>query len=326
MKFVNFDIKNNFFLAPMAGITDLAFRTVARNCGAALCYSEMISAKGLYYKDKKTNDLLLTNSYDAPLIVQLFGNDPYIISEGVKAVEAMGFKMIDINSGCPAPKIVNNNEGSALMKDPVLLGKIVESAVKASSLPISVKIRTGFTKDTINAVECAKIIEASGASAVAVHGKTRDQFYSGDADYNIIRNVKEAVKIPVIGNGEVYTPKDCERLLNESKCDYVLIGRGALGNPFIFEQINDYFESGSYTLEYDVSKKMDTLLYQTELTVKYKGEHRAILEARKHIAWYLKGVKNSKNFRLMANNVKSLDEVYMLCNQAKKEYSNLIEE
>ena len=326
MKFVNFDIKNNIFLAPMAGITDLAFRTVSRKFGASLCYSEMISAKGLYYKDQKTKDLLMTNTYDSPLIVQLFGNDPYIISEGVKAVADMGFKMIDLNCGCPAPKIVNNNEGSALMKDPQLIGKIVESAVKASHLPVSVKIRTGFTKDTINAVECAKIIENSGASAVAVHGKTREQFYSGDADYNIIREVKEAVSIPVSGNGEVYTPYDCERLLKESGCDYVLIGRGALGNPFIFEQISDYFEKGEFIKDYDVSKRMDALLYQTELTVKYKGEHRAILEARKHIAWYLKGVKNSKNFRLMANNVKSLEEVYALCNEAKNTYSNLIEE
>lgn len=326
MKFVNFDIKNNIFLAPMAGITDLAFRTIARECGASLCYSEMISAKGLYFKDKKTKDLLLTNSFDSPLIVQIFGNDPYIISEGVKIVADMGFKMIDINSGCPAPKIVNNNEGSALMKNPKLLGEIVNSAVRASDIPISVKIRTGFTKDSINATECAKIIEKSGASAIAVHGKTREQFYSGDADYQIIKQVKDTVKIPVIGNGEVYTPKDCERLFNESGCDAVMIGRGSLGNPFIFEQINNYFENKNYIENYDISKKLDTLIKQTELTIKYKGEHHGILEARKHIAWYLKGVKNSKGFRLMANTVSSMDEIYSLCNTIKDMQCNLIEE
>ncbi len=326
MKFVNFDIKNNIFLAPMAGITDLAFRTICRECGAGLCYTEMISAKGLYYKDKKTKDLLLTNSYDDPLIVQIFGNDPYIISEGVKIVADMGFKMIDINSGCPAPKIVNNNEGSALMKDPQLLGRIVEAAVKASDIPISVKIRSGFTKEIINAKECAKIIEESGASAIAVHPKTREQFYSPGADLSIIREIKETVKIPVIGNGEVYTPEICEELFKESLCDAVLIARGALGNPFIFTQINDYLKTKEYTKNYSVSKKLKTLIHQTELTVKYKGEHRAVLEARKHIAWYLKGVKHSKNLRLMANNVNTLEEIYNLCNVAIQMDSNLIEE
>ena len=321
MKFVNFDIKNRIFLAPMAGITDLSVRTVARDWGASFCYSEMISAKGLYFKDKKTKELLLTNDYDSPLAVQIFGNDPYIMSEGVKVIADMGFKMIDINAGCPAPKIVNNNEGSALMKNPKLLGEIVEACVKASDLPVSVKIRTGFTSSTINAVECAKIIEDAGAKAIAVHGKTREQFYSGDADYSVIRNVKENVKIPVIGNGEVHTPKDCEKLFKESLCDFVLIGRGMLGNPFIFSQINDYFEKGSYIKDYGINTKMDTLIKQTELTVKYKGEHRAILEARKHIAWYLKGVKNSKTFRLMANTVNSIEDVYNLVKEVKETYT-----
>ena len=323
MKFVNFDIKNNIFLAPMAGITDLAFRTVSRECGAGLCYTEMISAKGLYYKDKKTKDLLLTNSYDEPLIVQIFGNDPYIISEGVKIVSDMGFKMVDINSGCPAPKIVNNNEGSALMKDPQLLSKIVESAVKASDIPISVKIRSGFTKESINAKECAKIIEESGASAIAIHPKTREQFYSPGADIKLIREIKETVKIPVIGNGEIYTPEDCEKIFKETLCDAVLIARGALGNPFIFTQINDFLKTKEYTKNYSVSQKLKTLIHQTELTVKYKGEHRAILEARKHIAWYLKGIKHSKNLRMAANNVNTLEEIYNLCSEAD---SNLIEE
>ena len=319
MKFVNFDIKNRVFLAPMAGITDLAFRTVCHYFGADLCYSEMISAKGLYFKDKKTKDLLLTTPVDNPLIVQIFGNDPYIISEGVKIVADMGFKMIDINSGCPAPKIVNNNEGSALMKNPKLLGEITEAAVKASSLPVSVKIRTGFTASTINAVECAKIIEESGASAITVHGKTREQFYSGEADYDIIKEVNESVKIPVIANGEIHTPEECERILKHTGCDFAMIGRGALGNPFIFEQMKSYFETGCYKEFYSVEERLDTLLKQAELTIEYKGEYRAVLEARKHIAWYLKGIKNSKNYRMRANTVSSMDEIKSLCEAIKNE-------
>ncbi|MBE7021575.1 MAG: tRNA dihydrouridine synthase DusB [Ruminococcaceae bacterium] len=321
MKFVNFDIENRVYLAPMAGITDLAFRTVCRHYGADLCYSEMISAKGLYYKDKKTKALLLTNSYDVPLIVQIFGNDPYIISEGVKIVADMGFKMIDINSGCPAPKIVNNNEGSALMKNPKLLGEITEAAVRASSLPVSVKIRTGYTKDSINAVECAKIIEESGASAITVHGKTREQFYSGEADYTVIKSVKDTVKIPVIANGEIHTPEECERVLSLTGCDFAMVGRAALGNPFIFEQMKDYFKTGTFKKSYSIEERLDTLLKQASHTVEYKGEHRAVLEARKHIAWYLKGIKNSKNYRMRANTVESMDEIQNLCESVKKEFS-----
>ncbi len=319
MKFVNFDIENKVFLAPMAGITDLAFRTVCRDYGASLCYSEMISAKGLYFKDKKTKDLLLTNSYDSPLIVQIFGNDPHIISEGVKIVADMGFKMIDINSGCPAPKIVNNNEGSALMKNPTLLGKITEAAVKATHLPVSVKIRSGFTANSINAVECAKIIENSGASAITVHGKTREQFYSGDADYEIIKAVKEMVKIPVIANGEIHNPEDCDKVLKATGCDFAMVGRSALGNPFIFEQMKDYFTKGTYKENYSVEERLNTLLKQAALTTEYKGEYRAVLEARKHIAWYLKGIKNSKNYRMRANTVGSMEEIKNLCDEINNE-------
>ena len=316
MKFVDFDIKNKIFLAPMAGITDLAVRTVARKCGAGLCYSEMISAKGLVFQDKKTKDLLKTNEYDSPLIVQLFGCEPDIMAEAVKIINSMGFKMIDINSGCPTPKIVGNGDGSALMKNPKLLGDVISSAVKASDIPISVKIRAGYTYDSINAVECAKIIEGSGAKAIAVHGRTREQFYSGKADYEIIKKVKEAVKIPVIGNGDVFLPEDAKKLFDETGCDAILVGRGSLGRPYIFSQISDFLKNGIYE-DYPLDYKLSLLKEQIELTVLYKGEHRAILEARKHLAWYLKGVKNSKIYRQMCNSVTTLSEVYNLCDLVK---------
>lgn len=314
MKFVNFDIKKRVFLAPMAGITDLAFRTITRECGASLCYSEMISAKALVFSDKKTRDLLKTNEYDTPLIVQLFGSEPYIISEAVKIIADMGFEMIDINSGCPTPKIVNNGDGSALMKNPSLLGKVTEAAVKATSLPVSVKIRTGYTSDSINAVECAKIIEDSGASAIGIHGRTREQFYSGTANYEIIKEVKNTVKIPVIGNGDIFCPEDAERLFNETGCDAVMVGRGSLGRPYIFNQINDYLETKTYKEDYPINFKLSLLKKQVQLMVEYKNEHRAVLEARKHLAWYLKGLKNSKVYRQMSNSVNSLEEINNLCN------------
>ena len=316
MKFVDFDIKNNIFLAPMAGITDLAVRTVSRKCGAGLCYSEMISAKALVFQDKKTKDLLKTNEYDSPLIVQLFGCEPDIMAQAVRIVKDMGFKMIDINSGCPTPKIVGNGDGSALMKNPKLLGEVVKAAVDASEIPVSVKIRSGYTTDSINAVECAKIIEQCGASAVAVHGRTREQFYSGKADYKIIKNVKDSVKIPVIGNGDIFAPEDAKKLFDETGCDAVLVGRGSLGKPYIFSQINDYLSTGKYE-NYSIDYKLELLKEQIELTVLYKGEHRAILEARKHLAWYLKGIKNSKIYRQMCNSVTTLSEVYSLCESVK---------
>lgn len=312
MKFVEFDIKNNIFLAPMAGITDLAFRTVCREHGAGMCYSEMISAKALVFQDKKTKELLKTNSQDTPLCVQLFGCEPDIIAEACRIISDMGFKMIDINSGCPTPKIVNNGDGSALMKNPKLLGEIIKKASLSTDVPITVKLRAGYTPDNINAVECAKTAEANGAKAVAVHGRTREQFYSGKADYSVIKAVKEAVKIPVIGNGDVFSPEDAEKLFNETGCDAIMVGRGSLGRPYLFNQINEYLKKGDFS-DYSLDFKLSILKRQITLMVEYKNEHRAILEARKHLAWYLKGLKNSKIYRQMSNSVTTLDEVDKLC-------------
>ncbi len=312
MNFVNFDIRNNIFLAPMAGITDLAFRTVCREHGASLCYSEMVSSRAMVFQDKKTRELLKTNDKDSPLAIQLFGCEPDIMGEASKMIEAMGFKMIDINSGCPTPKIVNNGDGCALMKNPKLLGEIIKNVVDSVKIPVTVKIRTGYNENSINAVECAKIAEANGVSAITVHGRTREQFYSGKADYNIIREVKNSVKIPVTGNGDIFCPEDALKLFSETGCDAIMVGRGSLGNPFIFNQINDLINKGKYE-EYPLNYKLSVLKRQIELMVEYKNEHRAILEARKHLAWYLKGLKNSKVYRQMSNSVNTLEEVDNLC-------------
>jgi len=317
MNFVDFDIKNGVFLAPMAGITDLAFRTVARDCGAGLCYSEMISAKGLVFQDKKTKELLKTNSYDEPLSVQLFGCEPDIVGEAAKKIKAMGFKMIDINSGCPTPKIVNNGDGSALMKDPKLLGKVVEKTVLSVDIPVTVKIRTGYTKDCINAIECAKIIEASGAKAIAIHGRTREQFYSGKADYSIIKSVKEAVKIPVIGNGDIFSALDAENMLKETQVDEIMVGRGCLGNPFLFREIDHYFKTGELLSVATAEERIEVCKKHLMLAVEIKGEKRGILESRKHLAWYLKTIKGAAKIRNALFTSADIDEVIKMIDSLK---------
>ena len=299
---------NSLFLAPMAGITDLAFRTLCKEYGADLVVSEMISSRGLHYKDKKTSELLKTSDTESPLIVQLFGNEPYIMAEAAKMLEDSGVKYLDINMGCPAPKIVKNGDGSALMKNENLAGKIIESVVKAVSIPVSVKFRAGWDEENKNAVSFAKVLENSGASALTVHGRTKEQFYSGKADYEIIKSVKETAKIPVIANGDVIDGISASEILKKTGCNSLMVGRGALGCPFVFREIKAHFE-GKISAPISVFEKQSALLRHIDLMEQYKPERLGVPEMRKHFAWYLKGVKNSSKLKSDAFSCKSYNEM-----------------
>jgi putative TIM-barrel protein, nifR3 family len=305
----NVELKNNLILAPMAGVTDLPFRILCKEQGAGLLCMEMISAKALQFNNKNTEALMAIDIEEKPVSLQLFGSDPVIISEMAKQIEERPFDILDINMGCPVPKVVNNQEGSALMKDPKRVEQIVTMTVKAIKKPVTVKIRKGFTEDTVNAVEIAKIIEASGAAAVAVHGRTREQYYAGKADWDIIRQVKEAVKIPVIGNGDVTSPIEAEQLIAKTGCDGIMIGRGAQGNPWIFRQIQTYLEEGIIQPLPSVSKVKEMILRHTSLQLKYKGDYIGIREMRKHIAWYTTGYPHSARLRQRVNEVENMDEL-----------------
>lgn len=306
--------ENKIFLAPMAGVTDLAFRTVCKEYGADLVVSEMVSSRGLHYKDKKTGELLKTNEIETPLIVQLFGNEPDIMAEAAKILVDTGVSYLDINMGCPAPKIVKNGDGCALMRDETLAGKVAEAVVKAVDIPVSVKFRAGWDKDSINAVSFAKTLESVGVSCVAVHGRTKDQFYSGNADYDIIRQVREAVKIPVVANGDVTDAKSAANILEKTGCSSIMIGRGSLGNPFVFKEIKNYL-SGNTTPAILSSEKKKALLRHLELMEEYKDERVGVPEMRKHFAWYLKGIPHSGKLKIAAFSAKTYKEMRNLANQ-----------
>ena len=294
----NVKIDGLLVLAPMAGVTDLAFRTVCREQGAALTYTEMVSAKALCYQDKKSRQLLKIAHDEHPVAAQIFGSDVVCMAEAaVMAAEISGADILDINMGCPVGKVVNNGDGSALMKDLDKAGRIIEAVVKASPIPVTVKMRRGWDKGNINAVELAKIAEAAGAAAITVHGRTRAQMYEGTADHITCREVKEAVKIPVIANGDVFEPEDAKRLLHFTGADLVMIGRGSFGNPWLFARANAHLAGKEVPPMPDLEERCDTAVRQIRLAAEDKGEHIAILEARKHYAWYLKGVSHASYYK-----------------------------
>jgi len=309
MKIGGIEFNNNVFLAPMAGVTDLPFRCMCRKYGCGFVYSEMVSAKGLFYKDKKTDTLMKLDEAEKPAAIQIFGSDPDIISKIIPDVEKAGPCLIDINMGCPTPKIVNNGDGSALMKNPKLVGKIVKAAVKASSIPVTVKIRKGWDDKSINAVEIAKIAEENGAAAITVHPRTREQFYSGYADWEIIKNVVDSVSIPVIGNGDIFCAEDAKKMLDTTKCSGVMIARGAQGNPFIFLQINELMTLGEVRYFPTASEKIECAITLLEELIAEKGEFRGVKEARKHIAWFIKGLHSSTELKNKVFTLTSGNEV-----------------
>ena len=309
LKIGNVELENRYILGPMAGVTDLPFRLLCREQGAGLLCMEMVSAKAILYNNRNTKALLEIHPDEKPVSLQLFGSDPEIMSEMAKRIEERPFDILDINMGCPVPKVVKNGEGSALMKNPKLVYEIVSSMVKAIEKPVTVKIRKGFDDDHVNAVEIAKIIEEAGAAAVAVHGRTREQYYSGKADWDIIRQVKEAVSIPVIGNGDVTSPEKADELVRYTGCDGVMIARGAQGNPWIFSQMCAWEETGEVPPRPDKDKVREMMLKHARLQLQYKGDYVGIREMRKHVAWYTKGIPNAARLRERINQVESYEEL-----------------
>ncbi len=305
----NVVLENNLILAPMAGVTDLPFRLLCKEQGAGLLCMEMVSAKAILYKNKNTEELLSIDLRENPVSLQLFGSDPDIMGEIAKQIEERPFDILDINMGCPVPKVVNNGDGSALMKNPILAGKIIEAAAKAIKKPVTVKIRKGFDDAHVNAVEMAHIAQESGAAAVAVHGRTREQYYSGKADWDIIRQVKESVSIPVIGNGDILTAMDVIRMGEQTGCDGFMIARGAEGNPWIFKQILHYFETGKELEKPDFGEVRDMILRHARMQIEFKGEYTAIREMRKHAAWYTAGYKNSSKLRAKVCEVECYEDL-----------------
>ena len=305
----NVTLDNNVILAPMAGVTDLPFRLLCREQGAGLVCMEMVSAKAIFYNNKNTEELLQIHPDELPASLQLFGSDPQIVSDMAKRIEERPFAILDFNMGCPVPKVVNNGEGSALMRDPKLVEQLLAGLVRAVKKPVTVKIRKGFDEEHCNATEIARIAEACGVAAVAVHGRTRTQYYSGRADWDCIRQVKEAVKIPVIGNGDVDSPQAAKALLEQTGCDGVMIGRAAQGNPWIFREVVSFLEEGTVPRHPDNAEKRETILRHAKLQLECKGEYTAVREMRKHLAWYTVGMPHSARFRQTINAMETMEEL-----------------
>lgn len=312
MKIRNLNVSNNVILAPMAGVSDLSFRVLCQRLGCELVYSEMVSAKAIVYNNVKTKQLYEIHPEEKKVAIQLFGNEPATIAEAAKRIDNENISIFDVNMGCPVPKVVNNHEGSALMMNPKLAGEIIYALSRAVNKPVTAKIRLGFTQENKNAVEVARILEAHGADAIAVHGRTRDMYYSGQADWEMIRSVKDALCIPVIGNGDVSTPEAAKRMLEETGCDGVMVARAAQGNPWIYGEINTYLQTGQIIPRPSLDEIVAMIKEHLSLLVAHKGEFIAIREMRKHVAWYTKGLNHGVKLRQAVNQVETIDGFYEL--------------
>ena len=309
MKIGNLNLDNRVFLSPMAGVTDLPFRLICKEQDCGMLYTEMVNAKALCYDDQNTKKMLKIEEEEHPVAIQIFGSDPEYMGGAAKILNSYPNEILDINMGCPAPKVVKNGDGSALLKNPELAAKVLKAVVGNSEKPVTLKIRKGWDDTCINAVEIAKIAEDCGISAIAIHGRTREQYYSGKADWDVIRQVKENVSIPVIGNGDVFEVEDAINMLNQTNCDAIMIGRGAQGNPWIFKRINHYMQTGEILPGPTLEEKINTAKKHLKLAVEEHGEYVAVREMRKHIAWYLKGLRNSARVRDEINKIESYEEV-----------------
>lgn len=309
MKIGNVQLNNKVFLSPMAGVTDLPFRLICKEKECGMLYTEMINAKALCYDDENTKNMLKIEDEEHPIAVQIFGSEPEFMGKAAAIMNEYSNEILDINMGCPAPKVIKNGDGSALMRNPKLAAEVLSSVVKNSKKPVTLKIRKGWDDNSINAVEIAKIAEECGISALAIHGRTREQFYSGKADWDIIEQIKQTIKIPVIGNGDVFDVEDAVNMLEKTKCDAIMIGRGAQGNPWIFKRINHYIETGKILPEATLEEKITTSIKHMNLAVAEHGEYVAVREMRKHIGWYLKGLKNSAKYRDQINKITDYKEV-----------------
>lgn len=324
MKIGNVETKNNVFLAPMAGVTDLVFRVLCKEMDCGMVYSEMVSAKGVQHNNRNTKELLKVDERERPVAMQMFGSDPEIMAEMARKLnEYEDIDILDINMGCPAPKIVKNGEGSALTLNPALVGRIIEAVSKASDKPITVKFRKGFDENNLNALEIGRIAEESGAAAVTIHGRTREQYYAGNADWDIIKALKEKVKtIPVIGNGDIFTPEDAEKMLNYTGCDAVMIGRGSQGNPFIFKRTVEYLKSGVLLPEPTWEERLNMAEKHMDMLADYKGEVIGIREMRKHLGWYIKGLPHSAEMRVKINATSGRENMRNVLNYMRQLISN----